>query len=223
MQQFTETRELIATVRSEIHDVNIKIDTVKTELQCDIKAVRDEYAAKFSQHDTALASLHERVDIVTQKIGALGNRNELIISGIPYRTGENLDSMLKAIGRHLQVKETSTLMAESRRMISGRNSDTTGLIVVEFAIRATRDEFYSAYLRKRDLKLRHIGLDSDRRIYINESLTIEARKLKSRALHLKKEGRLTSVYTKQGVLYVKPATNESSVVIQSERDLNEYT
>lgn len=121
------------------------------------------------------------------------------------------------------MRDTATLVVEARRLKSGSKTNADGLIVAEFALKSTRDEFYSAYLQKRDLKLRHIGLDSDRRVYINESLTIEARKLKSAALHLKKSGKLSSVYTKHGVVYIKPAANGPTIEIQSERDLDKYS
>lgn len=223
LQQFAETRQLIDTVRGEIRDVNKRIDVVKTELKDDIKSVKDECAAKLQQHDSALVSLNKRMDSVSHKLGALENRNELIISGVPSVDGENLQSTVNAIGRHLAVKSATTQMVETRRIKPGPNSDRDGLIVVEFALKAARDEFYGAYLRERNLKLRHIGLDSDRRIYINESLTTEARKLKSAALHLKKLGKLTSVYTKQGVVHVKPTGSELAVVIRSENDLQKYS
>lgn len=222
MQQFTETRQLIDTVRSEIKDVNSKIESVKMELKSDINMLKDECAVKFQCHDATMESLNKKIDRVSQTVGALQNQNELIISGIPYQSGENLNSTLKQIGKHLAVKDATTLMMEPRRMKSGSNSGRDGLIVVEFALKMARDEFYSAYLRKCDLKLNHIGLDSDRRVYINESLTSEARKLKSMALHLKKAGKLTSVHSKQGVIHVKSAAGGPTIIIQSEIELERF-
>lgn len=110
-----------------------------------------------------------------QKIGALQNRNDLIISGITFNNGENRHSVLKAIAKYLSVNDSTTLMAQTRRNRPSGKSDGDGLIVVEFTLKATRDEFYNSYMRKRDRKFRNIGLDSDRRVYINENLSIEAR------------------------------------------------
>lgn len=166
--------------------------------------------------------LNKRVDSVHQKIGALENRNELIISGIPFQNGENLNATIKIIGKQLAVREATTQMAEARRMMNRNQKDGDSLIVLEFPLRSTRDEFYSAYLRKRDLKLRHLGLDSDRRVYINESLHIDARKVKSAALRLKKAGKLAMVYTKQGIVYVKCAADGPSTEIYSEDELKKY-
>lgn len=93
------------------------------------------------------------------------------------------------------------------------------LIAIQFALRNSRDDFYNAYLRTRDLKLRHLGLKSDRRIYVNENLTVTARKVKVAALRLKKAGKLSSVYTKQGVVHVKSTAESHPVVVNSEKDL----
>lgn len=223
MQQFSETRKLIDTVRSEVVGVHEKIDAIKSELKTEIQSMKNECAVKFQQHDAALESLHKRVDSVSNLIGALANRNELIISGIPSTPGENLNYTLKAIGKYLAVKDTTIQMVETRRMSSGKNSDRDGLIVVEFPLKAARDEFYSAYLRRRDLRLNHIGIDSDRRVYVNESLTSEARKLKAAALHLKKAGKLASVYTRLGIVYIKPTAGAQPLVIKTEEDLDIFS
>lgn len=220
MRQFEETKQLISSVRSEIKDVNRKIDVVKTELQRDINSVKDECASKFQQHDIVLTALSDRMSQLSQNLGGLENCKELVVSGIPFTAGEDLSRCLKKIGEHLAVKDT-TAMTGIRRMRTDDNNG--GLIVVEFALKSSRDEFYSAYLRKRDLKLRHVGLESDRRVYINESLTSEARKLKSAAIHLKKAGKLASVFTKQGVLHVKTTVSGLPIVIQTEDELAKYS
>lgn len=219
MAQFTETKNLIDIVRSEVSEINGKIDAVKSELQNEIKSLKDECAAKFQHNDAALDSLKEKINSVGSNISTLENRNELIITGIPYQTNENLSTLLRGICNHLALNETITQLAETRRMKTGDRTDGNSLIVVEFALKTTRDEFYRAYLRKRDLTLRHLGLDSDRRVYINESLSLETRKVKVAALRLKKDGRLTSVYTRQGVVFVKRSVNGPPVAIRSEEEL----
>lgn len=222
MAQFTETKQLIDAVRTELGEINGKIDAVKTELQNDITSLKKECAAKFQHNDAVLDSLKQRVNSVTQNISALENRNELIISGIPYQSGENLNNVVEAICTHLSLKKSTALLTETRRMTTGSRTDGNGLIVLEFALKQTRDEFYSAYLRKRDLRLRHVGLDSDRRVYINESLAGEARKAKTAAIRLKRDGKLAAVYTKLGFVYVKRTVDGPSIAIRSEGDLNEF-
>ncbi|EDS37965.1 cadherin [Culex quinquefasciatus] len=68
-----------------------------------------------------------------------------------------------------------------------------GLILVKFVLRNQRGDFYSSYLRKCNLQLSHLGINSTRRFYVNESL-VAARKIKAAALRLKKTGNVHSVH-----------------------------
>lgn len=225
MSQFRETREMIDDFRK---DINNKIDAVKTELEGKLNLVTQEIgsfklecAAKFGSNDVALSTMHERVDQLSHTIGNLQNRSELIISGIPFSSEEKLSEFFVAMCRQLGFDGDAYPAVDVRRM-KARATLKDGdecLIAIQFALRNSRDDFYNAYLRTRDLKLRHLGLESDRRIYVNENLTVTARKVKVAALRLKKAGKLSSVYTKQGVVHVKSTAESHPVVVNSEKDL----
>lgn len=202
-----------------IDNLNGKIDEMKSELatvSSDILALKGECAEKFRVTDAALHSVNKRVDHLQDAFGSMENRSELTIRGIPFTKGENLSAYFSAICKQLTVKESSTHI---RRLKSTKRAESEGLIVVEFSLKNERDDFYGAYLRKRDLKLRHIGLDSDHRIYINENLTLSARKLKVLALDLKRAGKLASVFTKHGVVHVKRTSDDPPIAIHDEEDL----
>lgn len=204
-----------------IDNLNGKIDEVKKELVTvsnDIQALKVECAEKFRVADAALNIVNERIDHLQEAIGCLENRNELTIRGIPITNGENLCVYFEAICKHLSVRKPT---AHIRRVKTTSRAESGGLIIVEFALRNDRDDFYSAYLRKRDLKLRHVGLNSDQRIYINENLTVTARKLKVLALDLKRTGKLTSVFTRHGIVHVKKSPDDPPVAIYSQEDLTE--
>lgn len=228
MKQFTETKTLIDEMRNEI---NIKIDTVKTELEGklnvvsnDIHALKTECASNFQSYDVALNGLHERVDEISSTMDNLVNRNELIISGIPYLGGEDLPALFKAACKQLGMDDRTTPSVDIRRLKAGvMNDGDNSLVLVQFALRNQRDDFYSAYLRRRDLQLSHLGIESTRRVYVNENLTVAARRLKAAAVRLKKAGKLSSVYTKLGTVVVKPTATAKPIVIQSEEQLNQFS
>lgn len=208
---------------SKIDNLYDKIDAVKSELATvskDIQALKDDCGEKFRITDIALHSMNEKVSQLNQTVGNLENRNELTIRGIPFMRGEDLGAYFKSICKQLSQRETSVHI---RRTRSNQAEGSEGVIVVEFALKNERDEFYSAYLRRHDLKLRHIGLDSDHRVYINENLTIAARKLKLLALELKRNGKLASVFTKQGVVNVRRSPNEPPVIVRTEEDLTQFS
>lgn len=228
MNQFRETRESIDDLRK---DINNKIDVVKSELESklqlmsqEICSIKSQSEVKFSNSDTALSTLSDRVDQLSHSIGNLQNRNELIISGIPFIIGENLHELFTAMCKQLGVHDDVCPAVDIRRMKTKdaqRDGDKC-LVVMQFALKSSRDHFYSAYLRTRNLNLRHLGLDSDRRIYVNENLTVNARKVKVAALRIKKTGKLSTVYTKQGVVYVKPTAESNPVVVNSVKDLDKF-
>lgn len=224
-QQFAKTLARIEEI-----NVNIsgKIDTVKAELDgkleavlTDINTFKADCTAKLKFNEDALCDLNGRVNEISQDIGSLENRNELIVSGIPYLKDENLTTYFNAMWKHFGLHENHVPSVDLRRLRSSTQSE--GLIVLQFALRNNRDDFYSSYLQKRDLKLCHLGIDSPRRIYVNENLTVAARKIKAAALRLKKAGKLSSVYTKLGTIMVKRTANQLPVAIHSEDHLDQFS
>lgn len=204
-----------------------KIDSVKAELQGqldavsrDISAIKADCAANFETNDRALRVLDERVDAISQEIGGLANRNELIVSGIPYTKNEDLLAYFRAMWKHVGLHEQSTAAVDIRRL---NKTQSDGIILLQFALKNNRDDFYSGYLRQRDLQLCHLGINSSRRVYINENLTVTMRKIKAAALRLKKEGKLSSVFSKLGVVYVKRPDDQQPVAVNSEEHLINLT
>lgn len=124
------------------------------------------------------------------------------------------------ICRQLECSEADKQVSCTRRIfVNGLKDGDVSPLLVEFALKTTRDRFYSTYLRRRDLKLRHLGMPSDRRVFINENLSADAREVKKLALSLKKAGKLTSVFTKGGIVHVKRRVGDPPFAVESAEDL----
>lgn len=82
-----------------------------------------------------------------------------------------------------------------------------------------RNDFYARYLRSRSLSLLGIGFSVDQRIYMNESLAPTLRVLRSKALAMRRNGQLSGVNTKDGIIYVRMNGNDRAVAVTSEADL----
>uniref|UniRef100_A0A8D8A7B2 (northern house mosquito) hypothetical protein n=1 Tax=Culex pipiens TaxID=7175 RepID=A0A8D8A7B2_CULPI len=225
-EQFKLTQERIEAVSTTISE---KIDSVKAELDDKLSSVsreiasfKEECGAKFLANEGALNALDERVNGITLEIGGIEKRNELVISGIPYLPGENLANYFQTMWKHVGLNEAHTPTVDIRRLNSSTSVERQdGLILVEFVLRNQRDDFYSSYLRKCNLQLSHLGINSTRRFYVNESLTVAARKIKAAALRLKKAGRLSTVYTKQGIVFLKGLGDQHAVAVYSESQLEQ--
>lgn len=231
-EHLAKTLQRIDSVKSEIEgkidNISGKIDNVKAELEGKIESVsRDvnsfkaECASMYRSNEDAIRTLDDRVDGISEEIGSLANRNDLIVSGIPYIENENLNSYFAAMWNYVGLPTDIIPAVDIRRLKAGPPNQ--GLILMQFGLRNKRDDFFRGYLRKRDLQLSHLGINSPRRVYIDENLTTGARKIKAVALQLKKAGKLSTVYTKMGVVHVKRPTDELPTVIRNEQQLQAMT
>lgn len=114
-------------------------------------------------------------------------------------------------------------MIDARRisklpLISGK----TYPILLQFAISNNRSDFYAKYLRTRSLTLEQIGFNSNGRVYINENLTTADRALKAKALIARKQGKLESVFTRNGIVYTKRTADGDRYPISSEDQLTDF-
>lgn len=226
-EQFKLTQERIEAVNSTISE---KIDSVKAEFDDKLSSVsreiasfKEECGVQFAGNESALNALDEKVNGITQEIDGLEKRNELVVSGIPYLPRENLASYFHSMWKQVGLNEAHTPTVDIRRLNSSSSGERqNSLILLEFALRNQRDDFYSSYLRKCNLQLSHLGINSSRRFYVNENLAVAARKIKAAALRLKKAGRLSMVYTKQGIVFVKGIDNQQAVAMYSESQLEQF-
>lgn len=225
-KQFKLTQERIDAVNTTITE---KIECVKAELDDkldavsrDIASFKDECAARFTVNEGALQTLNEQVDGISQEIGGLEKRNELIVSGVPFLPDENLAAYFKAMWKHVGLEETQIPPVDVRRLNTSNSSEKNGLIMLQFALRNHRDDFYSGYLQKCSLQLSHLGIDSTRRVFVSENLTFAARQIKRAALRLKEAGKLSSVFTKLGIVFVKRRKDQQAVAISTESQLSSF-
>ena len=82
-------------------------------------------------------------------------------------------------------------------------ANTTPPIMIQFAFKCVRDDFYRRYLSSRNLSLIQLGFNVNQRVYINENLTEQGRRIKN----------LCAVFTKDGCVYVKTAVETEPVPV----------
>ena len=173
MQQFAETKTLLDEMRTVKTDLESKLEAVTKH----ISSLRADCTTQFKFNDEAVNGLNTQVNAVSEAVSNLENRNDLIVSGIPFLQGEDLMEYFKAMLKHLGVGESVCPLVDIRRMYSrASNGKEAGLVKIQFALKNIRDDIYNAYLVKRDLQLCHLGINSNRRVYLNESLTAAVRR-----------------------------------------------
>lgn len=192
------------------------VDTMVHETQSQLATLRQLYEEKLKVLDESLRSCAATCEKNAEKYNRISRRNELVVEGIPIKAGENLANYFSSMCLSMGYTDSQLPIVDLYRT----RSSTVGIktpIVIEFALCNQRDAFFRKYLHTRNLSLMQLGFDADTRIYVNESLTPSARKILSDALAMKKNGKLRSVYTRSGVIYVE--SNDGKFVINNYKDL----
>ncbi|KAL9705217.1 hypothetical protein quinque_008735 [Culex quinquefasciatus] len=186
--------ELLTRMKQMFDDTNTRIDTCKSDLQAEFTTLREDVQSFKDRCSVEINNLSDALALT---------QNNSASAALGY--GE----------RELPLIYTKRL---ARPPIA---PGSTPPILLQFAFRAARDDFYFRYLSSHNLSLTHLGFNVNKRVYLNENLTDQARSIKGAALKLKKSGKLHSVYTKDGFIFVKPAEGGEAKLVNSLEQLAE--
>lgn len=142
--------------------------------------------------------------------------NDLLLSGVPYKPNEDLSIYINKVSTALGYVEHVMPLIHTKRLARlPIEAGASPPIVLQFAFKNVRDDFYQRYLSSRSLSLNHLGFNVNKRIYVNENLTILARQVKAHAIKLKKSGKLHSVFTKDGFVFIKRKPEDQAQLVLS--------
>lgn len=147
----------------------------------------------------------------------------MILSGVPYVANEDVGQIVQRIAIALGFSEQNTPLMFSKRLAKIPIANgATPPIVIQFAFKLARDDFYRRYFTVRNLSLIHIGFNVDKRIFLNENLTDQTRRIKGKAINLRRTGKLYAVFTKDGCVFIKPTPEDAAILIRSLDELDAY-
>lgn len=197
-----------------------QMENMKADLSMDIEKLREECNRSVSDLTAKVAK--NKVD-VSHALEIVTRADDLIVNGVPFTTGENLTMYFHAWCQALGYKETEYPLVVIRRLSSKKlENGTVAIILIQFAFTVHRNEFYSRYMRTRKLSLSMIGFSVDKRIFVNENLGPSAREIRTKALKLRREGKLRNVFTKNGTVYIKKSLDDPEVAVTSVNDFDQF-
>lgn len=221
--------ELLTRMKQMFDDTNTRIDTCKSDLQAEfttlrenVQSFKDRCSVEINNLSDALALTQNNVNLNHERHLKNSKSNDLLLSGVPYHQPEDLLGFVKSASAALGYGERELPLIYTKRLARPPIAPgSTPPILLQFAFRAARDDFYFRYLSSHNLSLTHLGFNVNKRVYLNENLTDQARSIKGAALKLKKSGKLHSVYTKDGFIFVKPAEGGEAKLVNSLEQLAE--
>lgn len=202
---------------------NANIESCKLALRGEIATLREDVLQVKAECESKIDSLTSCVDELrmdircnSERVAVLEKRNDLLLYGVPYSPSEDLPGIVRTIGGLLGVRNLSAPFVQVKRFARAPiATGSTPPIAIQFAFKFVRDDFYRRYLASRNLSLAHLGFSENKRIFLNENLTGLGRKVKGAALRLKYRGKLHSVFTVDGCVYIKVAANSQAVPVNS--------
>lgn len=156
-----------------------------------------------------IAGLENRVEELEQYSRA----NAVEIHGVPFQSNEDVLSVVKEVGKALDMSITDTMIDACHRLgrKPGPNNSSPG-IIVKFVRRLDKEELLRKRRVKSNLSTRHMNLGVDQPVYINESLSTARRRLFVAARQMKRDKGYRFLWVRGGKIFARK--EESAPVIQ---------
>ena len=142
--------------------------------------------------------------------------------GVPQKPDESTNTIVKEVGKAVGVEIADIDISVSHRLPPSKSYKTRkpGLppIIVKFVRRDTKDAFYQARMKLKDMTSKALGFSDENRMFISESLSPANRELFNEAYKLKKDLDYKFLWTSNGRVFLR-ATEASSVISIHSLDL----
>ena len=154
-----------------------------------------------------------------------GRRECIEISGIPAPgpgQSENLNAVVGEVGKLIgvQVKQEDISVCHRLPQPKGYKSKRNEpRIIVKFARRDVKDNFYKARGKLRSKTTKDIGYHAQNNIYLAESLTERNKALFRSCLNVKRDKSYKFIWTLNGTIYLRKDENSDAIKIKSTEDL----
>lgn len=210
--------EIKESLQTQILQTNQRIDSIQSNVDKQLTTIQSE-----------LTGCVDKITNTDNEIARFSKLNELRINGIAHTDGENLRLHFNAIAQVIGFDASIPMHIPSLSRTYSRNKTTkkmekSSTFVAKFIAKHIRDEFYSAYLTKiannKPITTEMINLPQGGRLLISESLTMTNSKLFSVCMSLKKEKKLSQVYTQDGQVCIKASKTSKATIVRSQRDID---
>lgn len=195
--------------------VNTAISTIRNELS----SIQKLYEMKLAELSVMVSNANNLALTNTEKLECYARQNDLVVFGIPYRFNEDLEGFFRKWCSVLGLPHKRFSAARIRRLTSAPTVGTKHPILIEFMSHTERKQFFMRYLRYNTLTLRQLGFKESNRVFITESLSPMARKLRLEAESLRKAGQLQSVSIVKGIVTVS-TSHQRKMKIYTMNDLH---
>lgn len=209
---------------------NQSYEVLSEKMEENIKAVKDQNSS-MQQCMKIIDELLEENRKLTKKVAELELKVEdmeqysrvncVEIHGVPQEPHEDVVGVVKAVGKSLDM-DISDLMIDACHRLgkrSGPSSSPPG-IIVKFVRRLDKEELLRKRRVKRNLSTRHMNLNVDLPVYINEALSPARRRLFAETRRIKREKHYKFLWVRGGKIFLRKEEAAPVVQVTCQADLS---
>lgn len=213
------------TQLKDIAEIKHDMKEVKTQIE-DLKE-----SCKFNSNDieglkTNMRSMESRICLLEQQPkehtsnGENWTRlNNIEIKGVPVANNENLFDLVDKISSAIDYTVSKSQINYLSRVPTFGSKEKH--IIVSFVNRYVKEEFAAHARAKKNLSTAHIGLANEtRRIYVNDHLSPEQKKLLTKTKDTAKTKGFQFVWVKFAKIHVRKNDTSHLIIVQNLHDLN---
>lgn len=225
-----EIQEQLGKMHDDFKNVNKRLDKIE-ESQKFISAKYDQVLESIKSSNKriqmlegglkeingATSNVSERItyaEIVIDEIQQYQRRDCLEIIGIPPLSSEKPKELMLEIASHIGVELNEDEISTIHRLPDTKN--VKNRLIAKFVSRDKREEIYRNRSRLKGKTL------NNHKIYINESLTANRKRLFAKILHFKRDNNFKYLWTANGKIYLKESETSRSFAFTNERQFQEF-
>ncbi|CAG4939398.1 unnamed protein product [Parnassius apollo] len=215
--KFTKLLNEFASMKTSIKYISDKYDDLE-KCTHEVKSRVEIIEKSVQTNEPRIAYLEAKLDYIEQRA-----RNcNAEISNLPDKRGENLMSIIENIANVIkQPVSARDIVSIHRVPQSNPNSSRPKNVIVKFASQITRDNFISAVRLNKGVTSDQINIQgSPQKVYVNEHLTLQSKKLFRQVRDIAKQNRYRFVWIKHGVILARADVPTPAIAIRSEKDIS---
>lgn len=222
--------EIVENQKKQEKSFNASYELIHEKLEENIKCVRDQNKSiekclkiidQLVEENTSLnkkvLDLERRVDDMEQ----YSRVNAVEIHGIPVAQNEDVLNVVKEVGKALDMNIVDTMVDACHRLGKkpGPKGEPPG-IIVKFVRRFDKEELLRKRRVKKEFSTRHMNMNVDTPVYINESLSAARRRLVAAAREVKRERQYKYLWVRGGKIFLRKEDSAAVIKVACQADLD---
>ncbi|XP_048478236.1 uncharacterized protein LOC125488798 [Plutella xylostella] len=213
LEEFEEVKSAMSFMSGQYDDLHKKTDEM-----CKKVSVMEHKLEQVEQQNSRISQLERKLDDMEQQ----ARQNNVEISNLPEKRGENLLSIVKTLGDNINHPLAPQDVVSVHRVPQANPTSTQPKnVIVKLATRELKDNFVSA-ARKVKGKLTSESLNIpglQQKVYVNEHLTLKNKSIFRKARETAKTNGYRFVWVKHGTVLVRAAETTPVLAVRCEEDL----